>query len=99
MQPAPAVPEIRPDIPGTVTVERFEFEGNTAFSAEELGDLLKPFTGKPITFSELLQAEAARSRVALAPLPAATPKTPEPVVRQIRAFLEFPRTWVEVQNS
>lgn len=61
--PVPAAPEPRPDIPGTVTVERFEFEGNTAFSAEELRDLLKPLTGKPITFAELLRAEAAVTKL------------------------------------
>jgi hemolysin activation/secretion protein len=63
VRPAPAAPEIRPVIPGTITVDRFEFEGNTAFSAEELEELLKPFTGKPITFAELLRAEAAVTKL------------------------------------
>ena len=46
-------------IPGTIRVERFEFEGNTAFSAEELGQEIKAFIGREITFSELLQVETA----------------------------------------
>lgn len=57
--PRPPTPEERPQNPLTVTVGRFEFVGNTAFSDEELSDVLKPFIGKPIAFAELLQAEAA----------------------------------------
>lgn len=50
-------------IPGTITVTRFEFEGNTAFSDEELAKVTAPFTNQPITFAELLQAEAAVSQL------------------------------------
>jgi hemolysin activation/secretion protein len=57
--PTRPTPEIRPDIPGTIRVERFEFVGNTVFSNEKLAEVTKPFTAKPITFAELLQAEAA----------------------------------------
>lgn len=57
--PTPPTPEERPQNSVTITVERFEFVGNTAFSNEELGEVLKPFIGKPIGFAELLQAEAA----------------------------------------
>jgi hypothetical protein len=60
--PTPPIPETRPNIPGTITVKRFEFVGNTAFSNEELAEVIKPFTGKPITFADLLQVEAAVSR-------------------------------------
>lgn len=60
--PTPPTPPNRPDIPGNITVERFEFVGNTAFSNEELAEVIKPFTGKPITFAELLQVEAAVSK-------------------------------------
>jgi hemolysin activation/secretion protein len=58
-EPTPPQSETRPDLPGTITVDRFEFIGNTAFSNDELTDVTQPFTGKPITFSELLQVEAA----------------------------------------
>lgn len=42
----------------TITVERFEFEGNTAFSDEELTNFLQNFIGEPLTFSQLLELEA-----------------------------------------
>ncbi len=48
-----------PELPGSITVIRFEFEGNTAFSDEELAEVTAPFTNKPIAFTQLLQAEAA----------------------------------------
>ncbi len=51
--------EERPEIPGNITVSKFEFEGNTAFSDRALSQVIAPFTQRPITFSELLQAEAA----------------------------------------
>lgn len=45
------------NIPGTVTVSEFNFQGNTAFSEEELQQEIANFTGEPITFSQLLQVE------------------------------------------
>ncbi len=58
--PTPKLPssEEPPNIPGTQTIKRFEFEGNTAFSDEDLAQVTKRFTGE-VTFAELLQAEAA----------------------------------------
>jgi hemolysin activation/secretion protein len=47
----------RPVIPGNITVKKFEFEGNTAFSDEELGKAVKNYINKPIAFTELLQVE------------------------------------------
>ena len=57
--PTPKLPssEEQPNIPGTQTIKRFEFEGNTAFSDEELAKVTQPFTGE-VTFAELLEAEA-----------------------------------------
>ncbi|NER47065.1 MAG: ShlB/FhaC/HecB family hemolysin secretion/activation protein [Symploca sp. SIO1A3] len=45
-------------IPGEIkiTIERFEFSGNTAFSDQELAEEVKEFTDRPITFAELLSA-------------------------------------------
>ncbi len=60
--PTPPTPEIRPDITGTIRVKQFEFVGNTAFSDEQLAEVTQPFTGKPITFAELLQVEALVSK-------------------------------------
>ena len=54
----PSLEEL-PAIPGSITVTKFEFEGNTAFSDEELSKTVQQFTGRPISFSELLQAEEA----------------------------------------
>lgn len=58
-QPSP--PQIPPigESTETIRVERFEFEGNTAFSDRELASVTQQFTGRPITFAELLAAEAA----------------------------------------
>lgn len=43
----------------TVVVEQFAFEGNTAFSDEELARVTAPFLNRPITFAELLLARSA----------------------------------------
>jgi hemolysin activation/secretion protein len=53
---APPTPEEVRDIPGTITVERFEFVGNSAFSQEELNKALAEYIGKPVVFAQLLQA-------------------------------------------
>lgn len=58
-RPTPAESEFRPDLAGTIRVDRFEFEGNTAFSDRELAEITKPFAGREITFAELIAAEAA----------------------------------------
>ncbi|AFY41247.1 ShlB/FhaC/HecB family hemolysin secretion/activation protein [Nostoc sp. PCC 7107] len=50
-------PSISPDIPGTIIVKEFIFEGNTAFSDSQLAEITKDFRDKPISFAELLQAE------------------------------------------
>jgi len=57
--PAQPVPSLREEIPGTIEVARFEFVGNTAFSDEELSKVVASFTGREITFAELIQAEEA----------------------------------------
>ncbi|HIK26506.1 MAG TPA: ShlB/FhaC/HecB family hemolysin secretion/activation protein [Oscillatoriaceae cyanobacterium M7585_C2015_266] len=46
-------------VPETIRVERFKFEGNTAFSEKELAEVTKAFVGKDLTFAELLQARSA----------------------------------------
>jgi hemolysin activation/secretion protein len=63
-QPTPTPGEEFPtDVPGTITVERFEFVGNTAFTQEQLAEVTKPFTNRPISFSELLQARSAVTKI------------------------------------
>jgi hemolysin activation/secretion protein len=60
---APTAPNLPnqnlPEILGTIRVERFEFEGNTAFSDRELAETIKSFIGREITFTELLAVETA----------------------------------------
>lgn len=51
--PTPTPPE---DIPGEIVVSQFEILDNTVFKAKELQELLEPFTNRPISFAELLQA-------------------------------------------
>ena len=48
-----------PEVPGTIVVERFNIVGGTVFSAEELAEIVAPFTNRPISFPELLQARSA----------------------------------------
>ncbi|MEB3232450.1 MAG: POTRA domain-containing protein, partial [Leptolyngbyaceae bacterium] len=47
------------DIPDRIFVERFEVIGSTVFSPEELAAATAPFTGREVTFAELLQARSA----------------------------------------
>lgn len=49
-------PELK-DTRGDITVKRFDFQGNTAFSDVELRKAIKKLTNKKISFGELLQAE------------------------------------------
>ncbi len=65
-QPTPAESEVRPEIPGTIRVDRFEFEGNTAFSNRELAEITQTFVGREITFAELIAVEAAVTQKYLA---------------------------------
>ena len=55
----PIPPNLPKNVPGTITVSRFEFQGNSAFSSEELAEITAPFTKRPLTFAELLAAESA----------------------------------------
>jgi hemolysin activation/secretion protein len=47
----------------TITVVRFEFIGSTIFSDRELAAITANFTGRPITFDELLQARSAVTKL------------------------------------
>jgi hemolysin activation/secretion protein len=52
-----------PGIPGNITVTRFEFAGNTAFSQEELAKATAQFLNRPISFAELLQVETTVTKL------------------------------------
>lgn len=53
--PTPAFPGILEKI----RVERFKVVGSTVFSQKELDKVLSPFTGRSLSFTELLQARSA----------------------------------------
>lgn len=55
-QPSPEVPE---EIVDTFFVRQFEVVGSTVFSSQELANLLKNYTGRNLTFADLLQARSA----------------------------------------
>ena len=70
IQPLPPLEEVLPTPPpqdtpssplenveGEITVKEFNFIGNTAFSVENLRQLLQPYTNTPITFRQLVEAQ------------------------------------------
>ena len=63
---SPRTPEPVPGkVPETITIQRFEFEGNTVFSDRELAKVTAPFTNRPISFAELFQARSAVTQLYL----------------------------------
>ncbi len=62
----PAREELSPNIPGKITVKGFRFQGNTAFDGEELGEELKDWLDRPLSFTELLEARSAITEYYLA---------------------------------
>ena len=63
-EPQPFQPTEQPSIdpatvPETITVKQFNVVGSTIFSEKELAEVTAPFTGRSITFAELLQARTA----------------------------------------
>ena len=54
----PVAPQKEVPVTGTITVNQFEVLGSTVFTKAELDQILNPFTKRPITFSELLQARS-----------------------------------------
>jgi len=50
------------DIEGSIIVERFEFEGSTVFTNQELAEVVKDYVSKTITFAELQQVAQAISK-------------------------------------
>lgn len=58
--PTTTTPTLPPgEVSKTFTVERFDVVGSTVFSSEELDVVLAPFTNRPLTLAELLQARSA----------------------------------------
>ncbi|MEO1187219.1 MAG: POTRA domain-containing protein, partial [Cyanobacteria bacterium J06636_27] len=62
--PQPLNPEEQPiNIPGSVTIQRFEVQGSTIFTPKELDAVTKDFTGRPITFKELTEVRSAITKL------------------------------------
>lgn len=62
LQPPGTIPEPIPgeEVPNTITVKRFEVIGSTILSQEDVEEITREFTNRPISFAELLQV---RSRI------------------------------------
>jgi hemolysin activation/secretion protein len=41
-----------------ITIKRFEFSGNTAFTGEQLAEIVKDYLDRPLSFAELLEARS-----------------------------------------
>jgi len=58
----PPLPTPAPDleaIPGTIHVQKFRFAGNTVISTQDLERVVAPYTGKELSFDDLLKARDA----------------------------------------
>jgi len=53
---APAANAAPAPASGSLTVQRFEFTGNTVYTAENLSDITKPYTGRALSLPELYKA-------------------------------------------
>ena len=63
-EPPPPLPNEQPqELIGTFRVERFEVEGSTVFSDEEIEAVLQDYIERPITFTELLQVETVLTKL------------------------------------
>lgn len=57
-------PEIAPgDRTVTIVVKQFKVVGSTVFSEKQLASVLEPFTNRPLTLAELLQARSAITKL------------------------------------
>ena len=54
--PISPLPESILDIPGTISVAKFNFVGSTVFSSAELNQEIADFTDRPISFAQLVEA-------------------------------------------
>jgi hemolysin activation/secretion protein len=63
LQPPPTPPSPLEQIPGEIIVKQFDVIGSTVFSAQQLTTILEPYTNRPISFAELVQAQEAISQL------------------------------------
>lgn len=57
--PQPVPQPDSPDNPDVIAVKKYRVTGSTVFSEAELARITKPFTGKAVPFSQLLEARSA----------------------------------------
>jgi hemolysin activation/secretion protein len=62
-QPEAPSPEKLPEFPGTINVTSFKVVGSTVFDSAKFESILKEYTNRPLNFAELLQAEAAITKL------------------------------------
>jgi hemolysin activation/secretion protein len=62
-KPASAHPDNTKDFFNTFFVKKFEIVGSTVFTPEELAEVLKPFTLRRLSFTEILAAQQAIDRL------------------------------------
>lgn len=53
------------NVPGTITVKQFKVVGSTVCTPEELTEVLEPYINRPMTFTELLEAQQAITQLYL----------------------------------
>jgi hemolysin activation/secretion protein len=63
--PATSPDEFPGELPETITVSGFEVVGSTVFDEATLAEATAPFTNRPISFAELLQARSAVTQLYL----------------------------------
>lgn len=51
------------NIPQQIIVDRFEIIGSTVFTTEELTEIVRPYTNRPLSFSELFQVRSAITKL------------------------------------
>ena len=63
----PEIPDESPsesiEVPDTIIVEKFNIVGSTIFSKAEFAAVMAPFTRRPITFTELIEARSAITKL------------------------------------
>ena len=62
-QSSPVSEELNGGRPASITISRFQFDGNTAFSDRELSEKLAGYLNRPLTFVELLDIEKELERI------------------------------------
>lgn len=63
ISPPANIPEQMPQTDLEITVKRYEIENSRVFTAEQIDEITKPFTGNTVTFAKILEAEKAITKL------------------------------------